>query len=180
MALREGLGTGADPRHGVHQAWITNFCPGAEHSCAKAVREQLFHAKGLCCVSSCVHTFHPAIWSDVSCVPWAQLERWCSLQGRLRVGWSWHLPGAAAILLERLSGVWVASFPLPELKEILLLSLGWACQGFRGELLALLHWCDLSLYLVPCMPGPDLLGASGLRDKSFGPSRTVFLKATGC
>lgn len=60
MALRESLGTGANPYPGVHQAWIANFCPGAEHSCAKAVREQLFHAKGLCPVSSLVHAFLPS------------------------------------------------------------------------------------------------------------------------
>lgn len=33
MALREGLETGANRHPGTHHAWITNFCPGAEHSC---------------------------------------------------------------------------------------------------------------------------------------------------
>lgn len=36
----------------------------------------------------------------------------------------WHLPRAAAILQGHHCWVWIASFTLPELKEILLLSLG--------------------------------------------------------
>lgn len=69
MAFREGLGTGANTHPGVHQAWIMNFCPGAEHSCAKAVREQLFHAKGLCPISSPVRSFLPSyLGSLVRCI----------------------------------------------------------------------------------------------------------------
>lgn len=172
MTLREGLGTGANPHCEVHQAWITNFCPGAEHSC-----------------QSCEGTAIPCL-GPLPCLllgsylPPCHLAR-CILYA---LGTAGEVVFSAS---QAQSGVVLAS-PWSSCDTVTasLLALGclipitwpkrafssaWACQGFRRDLLALLHWCDLSLYLVPCVPGPELLAASGFRDKSFGPSRTVFL-----
>lgn len=86
VALRGGL----EPLSGVHQVWLTGFCPGAELSCAKVVREQLFHAEGpALSPPRFIVPLHPAMEasSDTSSMPWRKL-------GGLEAGLGQDVPGA--------------------------------------------------------------------------------------